>query len=228
MEIGETILPKFLSEGEKGLSLDLLKVMFDAKVVNHWIHPVMEECWLKEAIKQQEQAISELCGFEAAQIALKRIRTLVDEGTYLFDFIERIEADPSYNSRQQYAELMDETYHVFVRKRNDGIITRAEFNQVIQRFEGGFIQRADVEKVNPTQSQKIASRSLIELHSINSTDAYILQCALDEANKLRTAGDDLILVSSDRRPLTAAKKERLSTFDPENDNQIDLDFLINS
>ena len=106
MEIGETILPKFLSEGEKDLSLELLKVMFDAKVVNHWIHPVMEECWLKEAIKQQEQAISELCGFEAAQIALKRIRTLVDEGTYLFDFIERIEADPSYNSRQQYAELL--------------------------------------------------------------------------------------------------------------------------
>ena len=106
MEIGETILPKFLSEGEKCLSLDLLKVMFDAKVVNHWIHPVMEECWLKEAIKQQEQAISELCGVEATQIALKRIRTLVDEGTYLFDFIERIEADPSYNSRQQYAELL--------------------------------------------------------------------------------------------------------------------------
>ena len=106
MEIGETILPKFLSEGEKDLSLELLKVMFDAKVVNHWIHPVMEECWLKEAIKQQEQAISELCGFEAAQIALTRIRTLVDEGAYLFDFIERIEADPAYNSRQQYAELL--------------------------------------------------------------------------------------------------------------------------
>ena len=30
----------------------------------------MEEYWLKEAIKQQEQAISELCGFEAAEIVL--------------------------------------------------------------------------------------------------------------------------------------------------------------
>ena len=106
MEIGETILPKFLSEGEKGLSLDLLKVMFDAKVVNHWIHPVMEECWLKEAIKQQEQAISELCGFEAAQIALKRIRTLVDAGAYSFDFIERIETEPSYGPQQRYDELL--------------------------------------------------------------------------------------------------------------------------
>ena len=105
-EIGETILPKFLSEGEKALSLDLLKVMFDAKVVNGWIRPVMEECWLKEAIKQQEQAIAELCGVEAAQIALERIRTLVDEGTYLFDFIERIETTPTYGPQQHYNELL--------------------------------------------------------------------------------------------------------------------------
>ena len=53
-EIGETVLPKLLSEGKKSLSLNLLKVMLDAKVVNGWIHPVMEEYWLKEAIKQQK------------------------------------------------------------------------------------------------------------------------------------------------------------------------------
>ena len=125
-------------------------------------------------------------------------------------------------------DSMDETRHVFVRKKNGGIITITEFNQAIQRFEIEFIRRADVKQVNPTQNQKIASRSLIELHSINSTDAYILQCALDEADKLRTAGDDLILVSSDRRPLTSATKEGLLIFDPETDSQIDLDVLINS
>ena len=105
-EIGETILPKFLNEGEKSLSLDLLKVMFDAKVINHEIRPVMEEYWLKEVVKKQGQAISELCGFEAAQIALERIRTLVDKGTYSFDFIERIETEPSYGPEQSYAELL--------------------------------------------------------------------------------------------------------------------------
>ena len=125
-------------------------------------------------------------------------------------------------------DSMDETRHVFVRKKNGGIITITEFNQAIQRFEIEFIRRADVKQVNPTQNQKIASRSLIELHSINSTDAYILQCALDEADKLRTAGDDFILVSSDRRPLTAATKEGLLIFDPENGTKIDLDVLINS
>ena len=104
--ISEIILPKLLSEREKDLSLDLLKVMFDARVVNHRIRPAMEEYWLKEAIKQQEQAISELCGFEAAQIALAQIRTLVDEGVHSFDFIERIEVEPSYSRRQRYAELL--------------------------------------------------------------------------------------------------------------------------
>lgn len=104
--ISEIILPKLLSKGKKKLSLDLLKVMFDAKVVNGQIRPAMEEYWLKEAIKQQEQTISELCGFEAAQIALKRIRTLVDEGVHSFDFIERIEIESSYGRRQRYAELL--------------------------------------------------------------------------------------------------------------------------
>ena len=125
-------------------------------------------------------------------------------------------------------DSMDETRHVFVRKKNDGRITIAKFNQVIQQFEIGFIRRTDVKQVNPTENQKIASRPFIETYSINSTDAYILQCALDEANKLRTAGDDLILVSSHKRLLAATTKEGLFTFNPETDSQIYLDFLINS
>ena len=105
-EIGEIILPKLLSEGEKGLSLELLKVMFDAKVVNGWIHPVMEEYGLQEAIKQQEQAISKLCGVEAAQIAIAQVRTLVGAGAYSFDSIGRIETESSYGPDQSYAELL--------------------------------------------------------------------------------------------------------------------------
>ena len=109
-------------------------------------------------------------------------------------------------------DSMDEARFAIVRKRNERIITITEFNQAIQRFEGGFIYHADVEQVDPTQNQKIAARSFIEVHSINSTDAYILQCALDEADKLRTAGDDLIFVSSDRRPLTVATNEGIAHF----------------
>ena len=125
-------------------------------------------------------------------------------------------------------DSMDEARFAIVRKRNEQIIAIAEFDRAIQRFEIEFIRPTDVKQVNPTQNQKIASRLLIEVYSINSTDAYILQCALDEANKLRTVGDDLIFVSSDRRSLTTATDEGLLTFDPETDSQIYLDFLINS
>ena len=125
-------------------------------------------------------------------------------------------------------DSMDEARFAIVRKRNEQIIAIAEFDRAIQRFEVEFIYHADVKQVDPTQNQKIAARQLIETYSINSTDAYILQCALDEADKLRTVGDDLIFVSSDRRPLTAATNEGLLTFNPETGNQTDLDVLINS
>ena len=69
---------------------------------------------------------------------------------------------------------------------------------------------------------------LIEKYSINSTDAILLQCALDRVNELRMNGDNLILVSSDKRLLRAAQSEGLLTFDPETDSQAALDVFINS
>lgn len=148
-----------------------------------------------------------------------------EEGTCLINyFFTRV----SLNRIFCLSDSMDEARFAIVRKRNEQIITIEAFNEVIQQFEGGFIQRADVEKVEATQNQKIAARQLIETHSINSTDAYILQCALDKADELRTVGDNLILVSSDRRLLTAATKKGLRTFNPETGNQTYLDVFINS
>ena len=56
---------------------------------------------------------------------------------------------------------------------------------------------------------------LIVKHSINSTDAVLLQVAMDVAEYLRIGGDKLALVSSDQRLLGAAKAEGLLTFNPE-------------
>ena len=125
-------------------------------------------------------------------------------------------------------DSMGETRSAIRRKRNRGEITIAEYNQAIQRFEVEFIYRIEAEKVNATDNQKIAAWQLIDAYPIDSADAYILRCALDKADDLRIAGDDLILVSSDKRLLTAADKEGLLIFDPENGTQIDLDVLINS
>ena len=129
-------------------------------------------------------------------------------------------------------DCMGEVRFAIAKKKNEQRTTIAAIDQAIQRFEDEFLHSNEVQQVHATESQKRTAWQRIGPHTgariINNTDAYILQCALDTVNELRTAGDDLILVSSDKDLLIAAKKEGLLTFDPVTGNQIDLDVLINS
>ena len=125
-------------------------------------------------------------------------------------------------------DSVDETFAVIVKYRYSGAITPSEFNQVIQKFEVEVINNPGVLKVNATVDQKIAARKFIDNYSVSSTEAYSLRCALDTAEELKTAGDVLILVSSDKRLLRAARSEGLRLFNPETDSQTTLDVLINS
>jgi predicted nucleic acid-binding protein len=120
-----------------------------------------------------------------------------------------------------------EMIFVFVRRRNEGKITATRFNQLREHFETEFIDRDEMEQIFPTEDQITDSWDLIEKHSLNSTDAILLQCALDRVNELRIEGDNLVLVSADKRLLNAAQNEGLLTFNPETDNQAALDILIN-
>ena len=120
-----------------------------------------------------------------------------------------------------------EIIFVFVRRRNEGRITTTRFNQLREHFETEFIERDELERVFPTEDQITDSWDLIEEHSLNSTDALLLQCAIDRTNELRIDGDNLVLVSSDKRLIRAAQNEGLLTFDPETDSQTALDILIN-
>ena len=121
-----------------------------------------------------------------------------------------------------------EVISIFVRRRNDRTITTVDFNQIRQLFETEISKQPDVVKVYPTNTQSDVSVAFIEPYSINSADAIILQCALDKANELRMGGHDLILVSSDKGLLKAARLEGLRTFDPETNSQAFLDVLISA
>jgi hypothetical protein len=68
--------------------------------------------------------------------------------------------------------------------------------------------------------------ALIETHSINATDAIILQSALGLRTRLRSAGDDLVLMGSNQRLIRAAQAEGLATFNPETQSQADLSVLL--
>ena len=126
-----------------------------------------------------------------------------------------------------FFEATGEIIFVFVRRRNEGKITTTRFNQVKQHFKTEFIERDEIGQVFPTEDQVTASWELIDQHSINSTDAILLQCALDRVSQLLPNGDNLVLVSSDKRLLRAAQNEGLLTFNPETDSQAALDVLIN-
>ena len=70
------------------------------------------------------------------------------------------------------------------------------------------------------------SMALIEKHSINATDAAILQSSINIIKAKRDEGNDLILATSDRRLQTAAEAEGIRTINPELDNLEKIGKLI--
>lgn len=105
-EIGQTILPKLLEGGKRELTIVLLSIMLEVESVNGRIRPIMNEHRLEEAFKKHGEVIANLCGVEAAQIALTQIRALDVENSSAFHFIHPVESDLSRLSRADYAELI--------------------------------------------------------------------------------------------------------------------------
>lgn len=151
-------------------------------------------------------------------------RYIVEDGTSL---INHLFTSVSLDKMFCLLEGVGEIISVIVRIKNRGGITTEGFNQTKRLFHDEIIHRDEVELVLPTQEQIVTSWGFIERHSLNSTDAILLQCALDRVSTLLPNGVNLILVSSDKRLLRAAQNEGLLTFDPEIDTQTVLDVLIN-
>ncbi len=105
-EIGETILTKLLAGDKRELALTLIAIMLEVESHEPDIRTVMDDYWLETALKAQAQAIANLCGIEAAQIALEEIRSIAVANRFVLDFIERVESDLSRLSHPNYAELI--------------------------------------------------------------------------------------------------------------------------
>ena len=113
-----------------------------------------------------------------------------------------------------------EVFSICVRKRNDGRITRHQFEQAVGYLDYEVINiESDFETV-PAQNILIwESIGLMDTHSINSIDAILLCSALNIAINLRNEKNELVLVASDQRLLRAAQSEGLLCFNPETDSQ---------
>ncbi len=121
---------------------------------------------------------------------------------------------------------LTEVVSVLVRKRNAGLLSPGSFRQGYLAFEAEICPPQLARKIPIDDGLAIRAFSLVDRHSINSTDAVILLSALEIAATLRAGGDDLLLVACDQRLLRAARAEGLATFDPETQSPADLDALL--
>lgn len=119
-----------------------------------------------------------------------------------------------------------EVASLLVRKHNTGLIATTAFTQTMTQFRAEIVTSATVNRIEIRNPLVTSALALIEVHSINATDAILLRSALNIAAQLRTAGDDLVLMASDQRLLRAAQAEGLVTFNPETQTQPDLDALL--
>ncbi|MDZ7289026.1 MAG: type II toxin-antitoxin system VapC family toxin [candidate division KSB1 bacterium] len=119
-----------------------------------------------------------------------------------------------------------ETISIFVRKKNNGTISSSIFTASLQALRKDFFDNANVFKVESTNDLALEASPLIEKYSINATDAVVLRSALDIAAFERKQSNELILVTSDQRLVTAAIAEGLHVINPETATLVEIEKLL--
>jgi predicted nucleic acid-binding protein len=119
-----------------------------------------------------------------------------------------------------------ETVSIFVRKKNGGVISAKFYRASLQAFRKDFFENAEVHKVEATDDLAVEALPLIEKHSINATDAVVLRSALDiNAHELEQ-GNELLLLTADKRLVTAAEGEGLRVINPEAATLVEVEALL--
>jgi hypothetical protein len=113
-----------------------------------------------------------------------------------------------------------------VRLRRLGKLTAGSLANALLQFRWDVLLPAIFARLPLSAAQVEASLPLIETHQLDGAGGLLIRLCLDQAESLRPAGDDLILVSSSRRVLHAARNEGLLTFNPAVETQADLDALL--
>jgi predicted nucleic acid-binding protein len=121
---------------------------------------------------------------------------------------------------------LTEVISILVRKNNAGAIGTPRFQLALRSFKAEFNLASPVRVIHVSWALAESAYRFVETYSLNSTDAIILRSALDAAALLRPAGDILLLVSSDRRLIQAARREGLTAFNPEVESIPALDAIL--
>ncbi len=117
-EIGNTVLPKLLQAKVENLVLNLLDIILSYKKIEEKSYfddkktyeytSIMDEYWLEEVLQKHKQKIAELCGIDAARIAIGKIKKILEEDISQFNniWIPTIEDHPQTNFPNRYECLL--------------------------------------------------------------------------------------------------------------------------
>ena len=121
-----------------------------------------------------------------------------------------------------------ETASILVRKKNDGRLPLAAFDQAIINFRTELIDAPEFIPAAINDSLVSSAYNFIAKHNINSTDAVILRSVLNMKEKLNATGEQLVVLTSDKRLIKAAKSENVDVFDVEVETMTSRQKLIDS
>lgn len=106
--ISKTILPKLIEHESKELILKLLDVMFDFhkedRTYGKEYQSIMEDYWLHEALKKHKSDIVRICGTDAADFAIEKMKSILQMNDAHFNniWIPAIEDHPQNRHADKY------------------------------------------------------------------------------------------------------------------------------
>jgi predicted nucleic acid-binding protein len=118
-----------------------------------------------------------------------------------------------------------ESAAILRRRFNEGRLAAADFRNARALLRREVLSSPDVTFVPVEERDVLAGVSLVDRHSINSTDSAILAAFLRYA---RSVPEACVVVAADRKLLRAAGAEGLSTLNPEQITPADVPTFLSS
>ncbi|MEK7728204.1 MAG: type II toxin-antitoxin system VapC family toxin [candidate division KSB1 bacterium] len=158
--------------------------------------------------------------FDASALAKAYVK---EKGTPIVNHILQ------HTTFQQWRVLtlgLAETVSILVRKKNGGVISPNLFQASLQALRDDFVDNNAAIKIETTNAFVLAAMPFIIKHSINSTDAVVLHSACGLAADLHDQRHELILVTADKRLVSAAEAEGLRVINPETATLEEMEKLL--
>jgi hypothetical protein len=100
------------------------------------------------------------------------------------------------------------------------------YSGAVLQLRADLMHAPDITKVAASNVAVEAAFTLLDAHPLGAIGGIVLRLALDLATVRRAAADDLVLVSTNRTLLRAARREGLQTFNPAAPTDTELATLI--